>query len=40
MDISFDEMRDKLTGVLREHEERSYLGMSSIGSCPGDCILT
>jgi len=32
--ISFDEMRDKLTGVLSDHEERNYLGMSAIGRCP------
>lgn len=33
--IEFDEMRDRLTKVLTdEHEERNYLGMSSIGSCP------
>lgn len=31
--IDFDEMRDRLTGVLAEHEERNYLGMSSIGNC-------
>jgi hypothetical protein len=34
MEISFDEMRDRLTGVLSENQERNYLGMSSIGSCP------
>lgn len=33
MDIVFDEMRDRLTKVLSEREERNYLGMSSIGSC-------
>jgi len=32
--IEFDEMRDRLTKVLSEHEERTYLGMSSIGRCP------
>ncbi len=34
MRIDFDEMRDRLTKVLSEHEDRNYLGMSSIGKCP------